>query len=185
MEIPNDKYLVVPWQQQVYNPGHYKMQIYFRSIFWFIFVSCCGPWSSSFLSINRHAICSDCIRSKVIVKRSGHQMSKHYCLYRLCYQSRSSVRYYHMQSNVHQYVISVYFGSEENVFVNQHVICSVYASFSNTVETLYNTINFCWSTHKRHSIARPKGRGMECLLWVQRTTYCVDLSIWSSIKYLL
>ena len=55
----------------------------------------------------------------------------------------------------------------------------------NTVETLYNTINFCWSTHKRHSIARPKGRGMGCLLWVQRATYCVDLSIWSSIKYLL
>ena len=27
----------------------------------------------------------------------------------------------------------------------------------NTVETLYNTINFCWNTHKRHSIARPKG----------------------------
>ena len=52
-----------------------------------------------------------------------------------------------------------------------------------TVETLYNTINFCWSTHKRHSIARPKGRGMGCLLWVQRATYCVDLSIFSSIKY--
>ena len=54
-----------------------------------------------------------------------------------------------------------------------------------TVETLYNTVNFCWSTHKRHSIARPKGRGMGCLLWVQRTTYCVDLSKLSSIKYLL
>ena len=54
-----------------------------------------------------------------------------------------------------------------------------------TVETLYNTINFCWSTHKRHSIARPKGRGMGCLLWVQRSTYSVDLSILSSIKYLL
>ena len=54
-----------------------------------------------------------------------------------------------------------------------------------TAETLYNTINFCWSTHKRHSIARPKGRGMGCLLWVQRATYCVDLSILSSTKYLL
>ena len=54
-----------------------------------------------------------------------------------------------------------------------------------TVETLYSTINFCWNTHKRHSIARPKGRGMGCLLWVQRATYCVDLSILSSIKYLL
>ena len=56
---------------------------------------------------------------------------------------------------------------------------------NNTVETLYNTINFCWSTHKRHSIARPKGRGMGCLLWVQRATYFVDLAILSSIKYLL
>ena len=54
-----------------------------------------------------------------------------------------------------------------------------------TVETLYNTINFCWSTHKRHSIARPQGRGMGCLLWVQRATYCVDSSKLSSIKYLL
>ena len=59
------------------------------------------------------------------------------------------------------------------------------AVVSCTVETLYNTINFCWSTHKRHSIARPKGRGMGCLLWVQRATYCVDLSILSSTKYLL
>ena len=57
--------------------------------------------------------------------------------------------------------------------------------FAITVETLYNTINFWWSTHKRHSIARPKGRGMGCLLWVQRATYCVDLSKLSSIKYLL
>ena len=54
-----------------------------------------------------------------------------------------------------------------------------------TVETLYKTVNFCWNTHKRHSIARPKGRGMGCLLWVQRATYCVDLSKLSSIKYLL
>ena len=54
-----------------------------------------------------------------------------------------------------------------------------------TVETLYNTVNFCWSTHKRHSIARPKGRGMGCLLWVQRATYCADLSKLSSMKYLL
>ena len=57
--------------------------------------------------------------------------------------------------------------------------------FKSTVETLYNTINFCSSTHKRHSIARPKGRGMGCLLWVQRAIYCVDLSKLSSIKYLL
>ena len=52
--------------------------------------------------------------------------------------------------------------------------CIMWFTLYGTVETLYNTINFCWSTHKRHSIARPKGRGMGCLLWVQRATYCVD-----------
>ena len=48
------------------------------------------------------------------------------------------------------------------------------------VETLYNTINFCWSTHKRHSIARPKGRGMGCILWVQRATYykLIDIELY-------
>ena len=56
---------------------------------------------------------------------------------------------------------------------------------SHLSNTLYNTVNFCWSTHKRHSTARPKGRGMGCLLWVHRATYSVDLSKLSSIKYLL
>ena len=48
---------------------------------------------------------------------------------------------------------SKYFLSSAAAMRNAHV----------TVETLYNTVNFCWSTHKRHSIARPKGRGMGCL----------------------
>ena len=65
------------------------------------------------------------------------------------------------------------------------VIWFIWHHDNNTVETLYNTVNFCWSIHKRHSIARPKGRGMGCLLWVQRATYCVDFSKLSSIKYLL
>ena len=65
-----------------------------------------------------------------------------------------------------------------------HISCINPSQWS-TIETLYNTINFCSSTHKRHSIARPKGRGLGCLLWVQRATYCVDLSKLSSIKYLL
>ena len=67
----------------------------------------------------------------------------------------------------------------------RHGLCHIYMIYVYTVETLYNTVNFCWNTHKRHSIARPKGRGMGCLLWVQRATYCVDLSKLSSIKYLL
>ena len=73
------------------------------------------------------------------------------------------------------------------VKVHEHPFLSPWTTHNkpSTVETLYNTINFCWSTHKRHSIARPKGRGMGCLLWVQRATYCVDLSLLSSMKYLL
>ena len=65
------------------------------------------------------------------------------------------------------------------------LLSSLLTHFNYTVETLHNTVNFCWSTHKRHSIARPKGRGMGCLLWVQRATYSVDLPKLSSIKYLL
>ena len=68
---------------------------------------------------------------------------------------------------------------------NSVAVTDLMIGHPDTVETLYNTINFCWSTHKRHSIARPKGRGMGCLLWVPRATYCIDLSILSSIKYLL
>ena len=70
-----------------------------------------------------------------------------------------------------------------NINEVEHLVST--GSITCIVETLYNTINFCRSTHKRHSIARPKGRGMGCLLWVQRATYCVDLSILSFIKYLL
>ena len=81
----------------------------------------------------------------------------------------------------------------EHWYWRWHNHCLIICRFSlthwgrvmHTVETLYNTINFCWSTHKRHSIARPKGQGMGCLLWVQRATYCVDLSLLSSMKYLL
>ena len=81
-----------------------------------------------------------------------------------------------------------------NYYVTNHTMFHTFSDWCktrcvienpNTVETLYNTINFCWSTHKRHSIAHPKGRGMGCLLWVQRATYFVDLAILSSIKYLL
>ena len=53
------------------------------------------------------------------------------------------------------------------------VSCQHCYGITSTVETLYNSVNFCWSTHKRHAIARPKGRGMGCLLWVQRATYFV------------
>ena len=72
-----------------------------------------------------------------------------------------------------------------DVFCEWPCCCWFWLFILGSYYTLYNTVNFCWSTHKRHSIARPKGRGMGCLLWVQRATYCVDLSKLSSIKYLL
>ena len=97
------------------------------------------------------------------------------------YGSKIVVHNFHRGSNAkwtterHWNNISTYF-----TYCLYHTKCVV--DITCTVETLYNTINFCWSTHKRHSLARPKGRGMGCLLWVQRATYCVDLSILSSIK---
>ena len=37
-----------------------------------------------------------------------------------------------------------------------------------TVRCRYNAVNFLTNIHKRHPIARPLGRGMGCLLWIQR-----------------
>ena len=38
---------------------------------------------------------------------------------------------------------------------------------SHTVRCRYNAVNFLTNIHKRHPIARPLGRGMGCLLWIQ------------------
>ena len=37
----------------------------------------------------------------------------------------------------------------------------------NTVRCRYNAVNFITNIHKRHPMARPLGRGMGCLLWIQ------------------
>ena len=36
-----------------------------------------------------------------------------------------------------------------------------------TLQCRYNTVNFIRNCHNRHPIARPQGRAMGCLLWVQ------------------
>ena len=36
-----------------------------------------------------------------------------------------------------------------------------------TVRRRYNAVNFITNIHKRHAMARPLGRGMGCLLWIQ------------------
>ena len=38
---------------------------------------------------------------------------------------------------------------------------------ADTSRCRYNAVNFIKIIHKRHSIARPLGRGKECLLWIQ------------------
>ena len=43
----------------------------------------------------------------------------------------------------------------------------VISSYGNTVRCRYNVVTFLTNIHKRHPIARPLGRGMGCLLWIQ------------------
>ena len=43
---------------------------------------------------------------------------------------------------------------------------------SSTVRCRYNAVNFITNIHKRHPMARPLGRGMGCLLWIQ---HLIDL----------
>ena len=38
---------------------------------------------------------------------------------------------------------------------------------ASTVRCRYNAVNFLQNTHNRHPIARPWGRDMGCLLWIQ------------------
>ena len=43
------------------------------------------------------------------------------------------------------------------------------------IEGFYcNTVNFLQSINKRHSIASPVGRSMECLLWIQHLIFCLS-----------
>ena len=46
-----------------------------------------------------------------------------------------------------------------------HVLNSAYIQY--TVRCRYNAVNFITNIHKRHPMARPLGRGMGCLLWIQ------------------
>ena len=48
--------------------------------------------------------------------------------------------------------------------------------FQNTRRCRYNGVNFLENFHKRHSIARPLGRLMGCLLWVQTLIHILSLS---------
>ena len=47
-----------------------------------------------------------------------------------------------------------------------------------------NTVNILQITHNRHPIARPWGRAMGCLLWVQSLFYVLPLSQHYCIQYI-
>ena len=54
----------------------------------------------------------------------------------------------------------------------------------NTVECCYNVDNFLKNIHKRHPIARPLGRGMGCLFWIQHLIGILPEFLQSFMQYL-
>ena len=54
--------------------------------------------------------------------------------------------------------------------ISEHLIITMLCwrlRYQYTMRCRYNAVNFLQNCHKRHTIARPLGRVMECLLWVQ------------------
>ena len=49
----------------------------------------------------------------------------------------------------------------------------------------YNAVNFLTNIHKRHPIARPLGRGMGCLLWIQHLIDILPQFLWLFVQYLI
>ena len=47
----------------------------------------------------------------------------------------------------------------------------------NTVRCRYNAVSFLHIPHNRHSIARPLGRGMGCLMWFSCLSHVLLLSV--------
>ena len=53
-----------------------------------------------------------------------------------------------------------------------------------TVRCRYNAVNFLTNIHKRHPIARPLGRAMWRLLWIQHLIDILPQSLWLFMWYL-
>ena len=56
-------------------------------------------------------------------------------------------------------------------------------SSNNTVRCRYNAISFLKNTNNWHSIPRPHGRVMGCLLWVKGLGYVLSRSLQQGIHY--
>ena len=57
-------------------------------------------------------------------------------------------------------------------------------STQNKVWCRYNAVNFLTNIHKRHPIARPLGRDMGCLLWIQHLIDILPQSLQLFMQYL-
>ena len=64
------------------------------------------------------------------------------------------------------------------------VWCQAITQCWHTVRCCYNAVNFQKNIHKRHTIARPLGRGMGCLLWIQHLIDIMREFMQSFIQYL-
>ena len=53
-----------------------------------------------------------------------------------------------------------------------------------TIQWRYNAVNFLQNPHNRHSLARPWGRDMGCLFWVQSLIYVLTLPSQCRLWYL-
>ena len=70
---------------------------------------------------------------------------------------------------------------------NMHSVPAVVClpQIGTTVRSRYNVDNFLKNIHKIHSIARPLGRGMVCLLWINHLTDILPESVQSFMQYLI
>ena len=63
--------------------------------------------------------------------------------------------------------------------------CSLYYGLLSTVRCRYNAVNFLKNINKRHPIARPSGRGMGCLLWIQHLIDILPQFLQLLMQYLI
>ena len=78
-----------------------------------------------------------------------------------------------------------------NDFRSQRITWGVTAVFPQiltylrtTVRCRNNAVSFHQNSRKRHTIARPNGRAMVCLLWIEYLIYILPLSLQCSMQYI-
>ena len=73
--------------------------------------------------------------------------------------------------------------SENTIPLHEPIMAQLTDAY--TVQCSYNSVNFIQNSYKRHIIARPLGRGMVCLLWIQSLIYILSSSLQSCMQYIV